>query len=369
MKIVIAGGHHSSALPVIHELNRQFPDVQIIWLGHKYSLKGDKTPTLEFYEVTALGIPFYEVKAGKLYKTFNLGRLLKVPFGFFQSLILLIKIKPDIILSFGGYLAVPVVMAGWLLQIPSVTHEQTVAVGYANKLIAKFAKKILISWPQSQKYFPGKNTVLTGLPLRKEIHKVITNSFDVNISIPTVYLTAGKTGSVKINEFILKHLDSILQNVNLIHQCGDHSVYKYFERLSSRYDQIKGRTPGRYHVRKFVFDNEIGEAYGKSNFVISRAGAHTVSELLALEKPAILIPIPWVSHNEQYKNAKLLSDAGLAVILDEANSEQDLMPAIRKMSYEYKNFTLKDDALKKLINMDSARIIAYETLSQTQNNF
>src|SRR3989338_10202365 len=145
MKIVIAGGHHSSALPVIHELNRQFPDVQIIWLGHKYSLKGDKNPTLEFYEVTALGIPFYEVKAGKLYKAFNLGRLLKVPFGFFQSLILLIKIKPDIILSFGGYLAVPVVLAGWLLRIPSVTHEQTVAVGYANRAIAPFVDKIFLT--------------------------------------------------------------------------------------------------------------------------------------------------------------------------------------------------------------------------------
>ena len=138
MKIVITGGHHSSALPVINNLRERFSDVEIYWIGHRYSMKGDINPTLEYKEITDLGIPFFDLKAGKLYKTYNLGRLLKIPLGLVQATFLLLKIRPDVILSFGGYLAAPVVIAGNALRIPSLTHEQTVTAGYSNKLISFF---------------------------------------------------------------------------------------------------------------------------------------------------------------------------------------------------------------------------------------
>jgi UDP-N-acetylglucosamine--N-acetylmuramyl-(pentapeptide) pyrophosphoryl-undecaprenol N-acetylglucosamine transferase len=169
MKIVITGGHHSSALPVIKELKERDPNITIYWFGHKYSMLKDTNTTLEYRQITQLNIPFYDIKAGKVYKTFNISRLLKVPYGFFQSFALLFKLKPDLILSFGGYLAAPTVFSGWLLRIPSITHEQTLVVGYANKFISKFARKILVSWESSAKFFPKHKVLFTGLPLRQEI--------------------------------------------------------------------------------------------------------------------------------------------------------------------------------------------------------
>jgi len=326
VKLVITGGHHTGALPVIKKLRESCPDAQIYWFGHRFSAQGDKNPTLEFHEITALNIPFYSIHAGKFYKTKNLKRLAKIPFGFFQCLFLLIKLKPNAILSFGGYIAVPTVLAGWVLGIPSVTHEQTVVAGWANRLISRVVKKVLISWKESAKYFPKGKTILVGLPLREEINQVKSNSFEVNKDLPTIYVTAGKTGSHVLNEVVGKCLTNLLDHCNVIHQCGDNSVFCDFAKLS----EIKaalGKTNGRYFLQKFIFNNEIGEVYSKCDLVVSRSGANTTAELLTLKKKCVLIPIPWVSHNEQHENAKILVDAGLGIVLPEKNLSPDTLTA------------------------------------------
>jgi UDP-N-acetylglucosamine--N-acetylmuramyl-(pentapeptide) pyrophosphoryl-undecaprenol N-acetylglucosamine transferase len=324
MKIVITGGHHTSALPVIEELKKRSETVDVYWMGHKHSIKGDKNPTLEYREITALGITFIDLKAGKIYRTFDIVRLLRAPFGILQAVFYLLKIKPDIILSFGGYLAVPVVFVGWLLGIPSVTHEQTAVVGYANKFVSLFAKRILLTWKESKKYFGRKKTKVVGLPLRSEIVKSATNNFEENLGLLTVYITAGKTGSHLINEAVLNSLGELLQICNVIHQCGDTSLYDDYYLLKSRAKNLYG--PGKYNLRKFVFADEIGEAFNKSDLVVGRAGAHMIYELLALKKPALLIPIPWASHNEQFENAKLLVNVGLAKILEEKDLSPGTLP-------------------------------------------
>lgn len=357
MKIVITGGHHSSAVPVIKKLRESYPQAELIWFGHKFSALGDKNPTLEFHEITALGLPFYHIHAGKFYRTFNIKRLAKIPYGFFQCLGLLTKLKPDAILSFGGYIAVPTVLAGRVLGIPSVTHEQTVVAGWANQLISKVAQKVLISWRESEKYFPKDKVEFVGLPLRKEIFEIQSNNFVFDNILPVVYITTGKIGSHIINRTVGECLAELLKVCNIIHQVGDNSVYNDFEKLDKLYEEIKrgGRSandpaprfsggglseqtpaprevPGIYYPRKFVLEDEIGEAYGKADLVVSRSGAHTTAELLALKKRCLLIPIPWVSHNEQNENAKLLVDAGLGVILSEKDlSAQALVRTIKEM--------------------------------------
>jgi UDP-N-acetylglucosamine--N-acetylmuramyl-(pentapeptide) pyrophosphoryl-undecaprenol N-acetylglucosamine transferase len=291
-------------------------------------------------------------------------RLIKIPFGFFQALFLLIEIKPDAIMSFGGYLAVPVVLAGWVLGIPSVTHEQTVVTGYANKLLSKFAKKILVSWPTSLKHFPPNKVVLTGLPLRKEIFEVRSDSFQTTNNLPTLYVTAGKTGSLKINEAVKEALPELLKSINIIHQCGDYSERPFFALLNEIYSRIKSNVAGKYFVRKYILSDEIGEAYNKSTFVLSRAGAHTTMEILALEKPCILVPIPWVSHNEQNENAKVLAEAGLARILSEKElSGKTLIREVKEMLGRFEEYKLVNSDLKKTIRQDSAKLIVEELLS------
>ncbi len=337
MRIVITGGHHSSAVPVIKKLRESYPQAELIWFGHKFSALGDKNPTLEFHEITALGLPFYHIHAGKFYRTLNVKRLAKIPYGFFQCLGLLTKLKPDVILSFGGYIAVPTVLAGRVLGIPAVTHEQTVVAGWANRLISKVAQKVLISWRESEKYFPKDKVVFVGLPLRKEIFEIRSTNFVFANNLPVVYITTGKIGSHIINRTVGECLAELLKVCNIIHQVGDNSVYNDFDNLERLYRDIQrgGQSAndfGKYYLRKFVLEAEIGEAYGKADLVVSRSGAHTTAELLALKKRCILIPIPWVSHNEQYENAKLLVDTGLGVILPEKDlSAQALSRIIKEM--------------------------------------
>lgn len=363
MKIVMTGGHHSSALPVIKKLKEKIPDIEILWMGHKYSMKKDKNPTLEYLEITSMGIPFFDLKAGKVYKTYDLGRLLKVPIGFFQAFFFLLKNRPDVILSFGGYLAAPVVIAGYILGIPSITHEQTIVAGYSNVLISRFAKKVMISWKESEKFFPKNKVVFTGLPLRDAIFEIKSDSFDINEKLPTIYISAGKTGSHLINETVGEVLKDLLSFCNIIHQCGDNSVYNDFEFLEKEYEKIKTLSEGKYFLRKFVLENEIGEAYGKANLVVSRSGAHTVSELIALKKPCLLIPIPWASHNEQFKNAKMAENSGLAEILEQENLNGDIL--LRKIRYclsDLDRYRLKDDVFPEFLSSEPAELIAGEVI-------
>jgi UDP-N-acetylglucosamine--N-acetylmuramyl-(pentapeptide) pyrophosphoryl-undecaprenol N-acetylglucosamine transferase len=363
MKIVITGGHHTSALPVIEKIREKIPDAQVFWVGHKYSMIHDKNPTLEYLEIKSLGIPFFELKAGKLYKTYNIGRLLKVPFGFLHAFFYLLKTKPDVILSFGGYLAAPVVIAGHFLKIPSVTHEQTVVAGYSNKLISKFAKKVMISWEESEKYFPKEKIVYTGIPLRKSVFKISSDSFKVNENLLTLYISAGKTGSHLINDTVYKSLDKLLTFCNVIHQCGDNSVYNDFEKLESGYKDIRDKVRGKYYLRKFVLEDEIGEAYMKADLLVSRSGAHTISEIIALKKPSLLIPIPWVSHNEQYKNAEMVRDKGLAEILEQENlSPENLVREVKRCLSNINSYKLKDSSALKFLKEDPADLILDELI-------
>ena len=362
-KIVITGGHHSSALPVIERLRSIDRNIEIIWFGHKYSLRGDKSPTLEFIEISGMDIPFINLNAGKVYRNFNIFKLFKVPLGFFQAFFSLFRLKPNVILSFGGYLAVPVVISGWLLGIPVVTHEQTVVVGYANKLISFFAKKILISWPTSEKHFPKEKIMYSGIPLRKEIFISKSNAITVENNLPVVYVTGGKSGSHLINQLILDNMEKILTVCNVIHQTGNNSVYGDYERLVNKYEEIRSIVKGSYYARKFILEGEIGEIYSKANLVISRSGAHVTAELLALEKPSLLIPIPWVSHNEQYENAKILKNAGLSEILEEKDLlKKDFSEYIKQTLTNIDKYKLNDLSIKNLIKQDAAEVICKEVL-------
>jgi len=363
MRIVITGGHHTSALPVIEKLRNSNQHIELFWVGHKHTLRGNENESLEYREITSLGVPFYTLHAGKVYRTYDIKRLIKVPCGFVEAFILLLKIRPDVILSFGGYLAVPVVVAGFLLGIPSVTHEQTTVVGYANKLISYFAKKILVSWESSAKHFPKKKVVVSGLPLRKVLFNVESNSFEVNLALPTIYITGGKTGSHKINMCIKQVLPDLLKKCNVIHQCGDNSVYNDFDVLQQNC-ALLGSFSGKYFLRKFVLQDEIGEVFKKAGIFITRGGAHTTFECKTFKKQSIVIPIPWVSHNEQYNNARTLQDLGLGVILEEKDlTAPNLLDMIDSAIGKYRG--LGED-FWPLYDETPARIIVDETLKAAE---
>ena len=367
--LVFTGGHHTSALAVIDALKGQY---QVFFLGHRYSMHGERAESAEYREVTARAIPFFDLKAGKVYRTFSLIEWLRVPFGFFQSLWVLLKIRPDLIVSFGGYLAVPVVLAGWFFRIPVVTHEQTVVSGWANRFIAKFAQKIFISWRGSEKFFPKEKVVLTGLPLRKEIvalAKEIRRHRDTEIpkyrdevrGVPhTVYITGGKQGSQVINRAIEGCLSGLLSRFEVIHQCGALDLEKFLEIENGLPEDPKAR----YIVKDYFPQEEIPHVYRACDFVVGRAGAHTVYELAALGKPGVLIPIPWASHHEQQRNAEILERIGLVKILPQSElSPKTFLRYLREVGENTEVFREAGRKARKLVRLDAAQKIAEEILA------
>lgn len=353
MKIVICGGHHNSALVVAEELIKK--GHEIFWFGHRFSMIGDKKESAEFLEVTHKGITFIDIKAGKFQPHSRFWRnLFRVPIGYWQSFVSLLKVKPDVIVSFGGYLALPVAWMGYVLGIPVVTHEQTTVSGLSNKLIAKVAKKVFITFPSSAKSFPQKKVILTGLPVRKIIFegkKLFLNTQK------TIYITGGKQGAHVINEAIFKILPNLLKKFNVIHQCGSTSLFNDIKKA----EEIKyslGKVSENYLVKEYFFDSEIGSVFKSADFVVSRAGAHTVYELMILDKPAILIPIPWSNANEQEENAKMLASLGLAKILSQEDLEKGkLLPEIFNFEKNVSKYCLPSD---KKVSLNASEIIVEE---------
>lgn len=359
MKLIFTGGHHNSALELAELLREQY-HAEILWLGHRHTSLTDHSDSAEFQEVTKSGIPFVDIKAGKIYKTYHPVHWLRLPYGLLQSFWHVVRYRPDMVVSFGGYLAVPVVLVASLLRIPIVTHEQTVVVGLANKVISMFAKKIFVTWPSSGQFFDSQKVSVVGLPLRKSVFQTQSNNFDVHNNLPTIFIFAGKQGSHVLNEQIRKILPELLVLANVIHQSGSNSFYNDFEQLNQDKNALDPELQSRYHLREYIFQDEIGEAYARADLVVCRAGAHTVYELAALAKPAILIPIPWVSHNEQYKNAELLVGYGGAEIVNQSELSDELAKAIKLMLKNLASYQQKAESTKSLVKFDANQQMAKE---------
>ena len=220
------------------------------------------------------------------------------------------------------------------MGIPSITHEQTVVAGFANKLIAKFARKVAVTWPSSLSHYP--NAVLTGLPLRPELLG-IKNYKNKKI----IYITGGKNGSHIMNEIVFKSLSELTNNYKVIHQTGFADLPKA--------ESIKNK-----NYECFAYDSQKAmTALSRASLVISRSGAHITYELGLLRIRCVLIPIPWVSHNEQLKNAEILAKSDLAIILPEKNlNSESLLDSIQralKLNHQPQNFP--DDGLDRLVSL------------------
>ena len=315
MKVVIVGGHLSPALSVIEKLKNE----EVFYIGRKYTFEGDKAISLESQEMEKLHIPFFDLNTARLQRKFTkhtLPSLLKFPAGFIQSYKILSKIKPDVILGFGGYLFLPVALAAKFLKIPIVIHEQTLDAGFTNKLVSRFAKKVCLSWESSGKYFPKEKIVLTGNTIRQEVINVKNIKSEKN-KIPIVYITGGSAGAHAINLLVEEALGQLLQKCSVVHQTGGSEVYKDFERLEKQKSD-------RYDCQKFLIGREAAVAMSRADLVVGRAGMNTVTELIYLQKPAFLIPLPAGQKNEQLKNANFIKNLGLGEFIEQYLLTPDL---------------------------------------------
>ncbi len=346
MKLFITGGHVTPAIAVTGEIQKRHPEWEIVFVGRMYAMEGDRRQSAEYRQVRDLGIRFLPVATGRIQRSFTrytIPSFFKIFSGFFQAISSIQKEKPAIILSFGGYVAAPIVLAGWLHGIPSITHEQTRVRGLANRFIGFFAKRICVSYRDTVTLFPKEKTVYTGLPIRKEIFTPPKKAlFSISASYPLIYVAGGATGSTSVNALISPILPELLEKYTVVHQTG--------------YGHLQGSTEhSRYHVLPYVSASDLSWIYKHMSIYIGRSGGNTVGELAAVGKPALFIPLPWAGGNEQYRNAQLLEKAGSAIIVNQNKiTPGELLRATVHVLQSYDTFYARAREFAKTFPRDGA---------------
>ncbi|MEX0621728.1 MAG: UDP-N-acetylglucosamine--N-acetylmuramyl-(pentapeptide) pyrophosphoryl-undecaprenol N-acetylglucosamine transferase [Candidatus Woykebacteria bacterium] len=353
MKVTICGGHLTPALAVIGELKKRGIR-DIFYVGRSSTMEGDNTPSAESTIIPNINVKFYSVPTGRFQRKFTrhtITSLLKIPVGLVAALLILSQERPNLVISFGSYVAFPVVAAAWILGIPAITHEQTLKGGLANRIISRLAKRIALSWPDSQEYFPKEKTVVIGNPIRKEVLSVRKQ----RTSIPVVFVTGGNQGAHAINEAVLEIIEELVKKYEVIHQTGSSEKYRDYEILAARVSQLPRKLQRRYTLSKWVNSEELAQIYSRASIVVGRSGANTVSEVAAVGVPAIFIPLPWAGANEQEKSAQMLVGVGMALVLNQERlTPKRLLSAINSMMAHLDRYKNEAKKAKKLINPSAA---------------
>lgn len=352
-KILITGGHLTPALAFIDHLRAQQSPAEIVFVGRLLARESDEQPSQEKFEVEKRSVTFIPFQAPKLGGQ-SLWQLpltvLSVLKTTFQALQLVRSEKPDVVVSFGSYLAVPTALAAWLLNIPVITHEQTRAAGFSNQLISRVARTVAISYPESKAYFPKHKTVVTGNLLRKQLSErsVKPDWFTSKATAPILYITGGSQGSEVINTTVCQVLSQILKDWRVIHQCGASSKFhRYRDELLSARSQLQRSYQERYFIKEWLTESELAWVYQNAAMAISRSGANTTQELALHRIPAILIPLAHSHHNEQEENAKLLAKTGGAVVIRQNEfTPEKLLKELKRMSAKYKACSKKLEAVR-----------------------
>lgn len=343
MKILLTGGHFAPALAVIEKLK----DEEIVVVGRKTSHEGDTGDSFEYKICKERGIPFRTIRTGRLQRVLTsqtVPSLLRFPVGVVDALRLLRQEKPDVVVVFGGYIALPVAIAAKMLSIPVVLHEQVLHAGVTTKAIDRLARVVCISFESSRKYFKNKNIVLTGNPIRSDLLESVKPVVDGPDRI--IYITGGSSGSHAINKAIKDILPSLLEECVVVHQAGGSTVFNDYEKLEEYRKALPQELQKNYILKPFFDTSEVGWLLKNSQLVVSRAGINTVTEFIALGVVGILIPIPYGQRNEQLENAKYYKGAGLGEYLRQDDlSPQLLLSTIRAMikkRSEYKKNAQKE---------------------------
>jgi UDP-N-acetylglucosamine--N-acetylmuramyl-(pentapeptide) pyrophosphoryl-undecaprenol N-acetylglucosamine transferase len=318
MKVLFAGGGTlgpvTPLLAVAQAWKKQDPGMSFVWAG---TPQGPECAIVE-----RENIPFFAIPVARFPRYFSL-EWFRLPFvflmAFWKSWFLLSRQKPDVIACAGGYTSVPVVIAGWFKGIPAWIHQPDLLPLLTNRLLAPFAKRITVAWPETANAFPSDKTFVLGNPVRPEVQegsvKKAVEMFSLDASLPTVLVLGGGGGSQWINRMMEELVPRLLTCAQVIHQTGKGKEVKRPEAFGER-----------YHVRELLTE-EFPHALAVADFVLCRAGMGTLTELAACRKPAILIPLP---DSPQEANAKKAQEIGGALRVNQKTATvADLWQAIK----------------------------------------
>lgn len=314
MKVIVltgggTGGHVTPSLALLPTLIKE---------GYKPFYIGSKDG-IEREIVNNYKIPYYGISTGKLRRYLDIKnftdafRILK---GIKDSIKILRNLKPDIIFSKGGFVSVPVVIAGKICKIPIVIHESDITPGLANKISIPLSTSVCVAFPETLKNIDINKGVLTGTPIRSELFigsklkgYKITGLID---NKPLILMIGGSQGSKKLNLYLRNSLSKLLKSYNIVHICGKNNIDKDLMTLDG-YKQFEYIT------------NELPHIYSITDIIVSRAGANSIYEFLALRKPNLLIPLSKdVSRGDQILNANSFYKQGFSKVIEERNLTEEV---------------------------------------------
>ncbi len=315
------GGHIFPIIAIAEEMRKKDQKVNISYMGPSDFTSRAFLPKSK--------IRAYYVSSGKLRRYFSIGAffsnifdlLIKIPFGIFQAFCIMFFTAPDVIISKGGFGSIPVIIAGWMLRIPTFMHESDVVPGLANKIGSKFSEKIFVSFPINEmEYFPRKKMIESGNPVRKILaqgnKEEAMKKFELSGEKPVVLILGGSQGSERINDVVLDVLVDILQEFEIIHQTGMTGFKRVKNESIAMIDEPLRRY---YHPYFFLDEQELALAYAACDCVVGRSGAGTIFEIALVKKPSIMIPLPESAQNHQVRNAYSYAKNGACLVLEEGN--------------------------------------------------
>ena len=379
-RIVLAGGgtggHIFPLIPVAKEIRAQLGEnTELLYFG--------PAGELEQKIISEAGIASIRILSGKWRRYFDLRNMSDVfrnIAGFFQSLYYLYRYMPDAVFSKGAYAAVPVVFAAWVYRIPILTQDSDATPGVANRIMGKFADRIAVAYPSATKFFEPSRVAITGNPIREGLLMGNVDRacgrFGCPPGKPVLLVLGGSLGSQAINRAIVRILPRLLEQFFVIHQTGQAN----YDETRSRFEEhALGDASGKIHMAPFFDTGELSDAFALADLIVSRAGANTISEIAAVGKPVILIPLPSAANDEQRMNAYEIARAGGALVLEESNLGENLLAgkieellddaALRqKMAASIRGFYHADasariaESVATLIHDREARVTAFDRL-------
>ncbi len=348
MKIAITGGHLTPALALIDYVQTHQPQDELVFIGRLYSQQKLKQKAVEKKEVERKGVRFIPLKAVKWGHENLLTKFFIKPWQFLTSIARAVKVlkntKPDVLISFGGYLAVPAAIAAKLLGIKVVTHEGTRALSWSNQTILKLAAALAVSYPEVKEQTNHKKVVVTGTPIRAELKSRVETAptwiQTDQLDKPLLLIMGGNQGSKVINQTAASSLPQLLSEWSVVHICGRSNTRdNYQKQLAAAAAKLPKEFQARYWVRPWVGAKDLAWLYQHAFGAVSRAGANTTEELARAKIPAVFIPLPHAHLQEQLKNAQWLVSNEAALLLPESKlSPKTLKKSLDELKNTHSRF-------------------------------
>ncbi|HEX9398892.1 MAG TPA: undecaprenyldiphospho-muramoylpentapeptide beta-N-acetylglucosaminyltransferase [Anaeromyxobacter sp.] len=316
MRMLVAGGgtggHVFPGIALAEEVVTRHPGNDVVFVGTARGLEATVVPKAGF------PIELIEVRGLKGKGLVDsLRNLLLLPVALWQSVQILRRWRPDVVVGVGGYASGPVVLAAWLLRIPTAVQEQNAAAGVTNRLLGRIVQAAFTAFPEAAHHFPRHKVYQLGNPIRRTLMENFMRP-EARHAGPRLLVFGGSQGAHALNMRVveaLPHLADLRETLQVTHQTGARDR----EQVEKGY-RACGFEPD---VRDFITD--MSSAYAGADLVVCRAGATTLAELTVCRKPAILVPFPFAADNHQVQNARSLVDAGAAVMIEECDLTGELL--------------------------------------------